>query len=810
MKGKHQNKNSTSNAASTERTNMRSGRGLSAALTRALHWKPAHKVLASLVGAVLLVALVVAGSFWAFRQIGKAAATREHSYDLISRANNLLSALKDAETGQRGYLLTGDEAFLEPYVAVRYHVGGQLEELRRLTLIEAAHKHLDTMVPLVAAKMAEMARVIELRRNHDLTGVLAAVNSGRGKRLMDSIRAETGSYIQLEQIALAQHEATFQSDMHRLFVIIVVVNLLTVLLAFSCVYLIYREAESRIKKTSVLQNAIFNSARFSSIATDAKGVIQIFNVGAARMLGYDAAEVVNQITPADISDPQEVIARAKALSRELDCAIAPGFEALVFKASRGIEDIYELTYIRKDGSRFPAIVSVTALRDERDGIIGYLLIGTDNSVRKQAEAVLLKAKALQGALLEVEALAERRRLEAQLIEAQKMEVIGKLAGGVAHDFNNILGVIMGYSEMLASGLAPNSLLRKYTEEIRHASVRAAGLTRQLLVFSRKQTVQPVVLDLNEVVKDLNKMLRRLIDENIEMTVVPGKHIGRVKADPGYIGQVLMNLVVNARDAMPNGGKLTIATNNVVLDENYTRTHPNAVPGEYVMLSVSDTGTGMTDEVKAHMFEAFFTTKPLGKGTGLGLATCQTIAQQSGGHIGVYSELGKGTSFKIYFPQVELALDVAARPIQTGPLPRGTETLLIVEDEPSVRHLARQILQTQGYEVLSASNGQDALQVAREHIGPPIRLVVTDVIMPLMSGKVMADRLKTTDPELKVLFTSGYTDDAIAQHGMLEPGVAFLPKPYTPANLTRKVRAMLDNETDTNILWKQDVAMKPRQ
>ena len=403
------------------------------------------------------------------------------------------------------------------------------------------------------------------------------------------------------------------------------------------------------------------------------------------------------------------------------------------------------------------------------------------------------APAVRRAMQEVEERAERQRLEAQFIEAQKMEVIGQLASGVAHDFNNILAVIIGYSDLMTSDLGPDSPLRKYTEEIRHASERAAGLTRQLLVFSRKQTVQPVVLDLNDVVKDLDKMLRRLIDENIEMTIVPGKQIGRVKADSGYVGQVLMNLVVNARDAMPNGGKLTIATNNVTLDENYARTHPGVIPGDYVMLSVSDTGTGMTDEVKALLFEAFFTTKPMGKGTGLGLATCQTIVQQSGGHIDVYSEVGKGTTFKIYFPRVEQPLDVAARPIQNGPLPRGTETLLVVEDEPSVRHLARGVLESQGYEVLSASNGQDALHVAREHKGSPIRLVVTDVIMPLMGGKVMAEWLKTTYPDLKILFTSGYTDDAIAHHGVLEAGVEFLPKPYTPATLARKVRELLDEK-----------------
>jgi len=399
---------------------------------------------------------------------------------------------------------------------------------------------------------------------------------------------------------------------------------------------------------------------------------------------------------------------------------------------------------------------------------------------------------MQRKLVEEQRVVEHQRLEAQFIEAQKMEAVGQLAGGVAHDFNNILAVIMGYNDLIMSDLGPDSPLRKYTEEIRHASERAAGLARQLLVFSRKQMGPPVVLDVNDAVKDLDKMLRQLIDDNIELAFVPGKQTGRIKADSGYVGQVLMNLVVNARDAMPDGGKLTIATNNVTLDKNYTRSHTGAIPGDYVMLSVSDTGTGMTDEVKTHLFEAFFTTKPKGKGTGLGLTTCQTIVQQSGGHIGVYSEIGNGTTFKVYFPQVEQPLDVTARPIQTGPLPRGTETLLVVEDEPSVKRLACRILKAQGYEVLSASNGQDALRVVREHKGSPICLVVTDVIMPLMNGKVMAEWLKTTYPNLKILFTSGYTDDAIRHNGVLKTGVEFLSKPYTPAILALKVRELLDN------------------
>jgi len=396
------------------------------------------------------------------------------------------------------------------------------------------------------------------------------------------------------------------------------------------------------------------------------------------------------------------------------------------------------------------------------------------------------------ALHEVEEHVERKRLEAQFLEAQKMEVVGQLAGGVAHDFNNVLAVIMGYSDLIVQDLGADHPLQKYAEEIRLAAKRAAGLTQQLLIFSRKQAVQAVVLDLNEVVESMEKMLRRLIDENVEMTMVYGNPIGQIKADSGYVWQVLMNLVVNARDAMPNGGKLAIETSAVTLDDDYAEAHPGVSSGNYVMLSVRDTGIGMSEEVKTRMFEAFFTTKPKGKGTGLGLVTCQTIVRQSGGHIDVSSAPGKGTTFKIYFPRIEQSAHAVTQSLsQTGPVRRGTETLLLVEDEPSVRHLAEGVLKGQGYTVLTAPNGQDALRVAREHRGPPIALVVTDVVMPRMGGKVMAEWLKTTYPNLKVLFTSGYTEDAIAHHGVLDEGVEFLPKPYSPASLARKVRELLD-------------------
>jgi signal transduction histidine kinase len=392
----------------------------------------------------------------------------------------------------------------------------------------------------------------------------------------------------------------------------------------------------------------------------------------------------------------------------------------------------------------PLILVAGALGEEQ--AIDLLKSGATDYVVK--DRLLRLAPAVRRAMQEVESRADHRRLEAKFIEAQKMEVIGQFAAGIAHDFNNMLGVIMGNLNFIATDIDQASPLQEFTEEIRLAVERASGLTRQLLVFSRKQTVQPVVLDLNDTIHTLGKMLRRLIGENIVLKHLPGPGIGRIKADPGYVSQLLMNLVVNARDAMPHGGQITITTENVVFEGDSVRPPAPANPGQYVALVVTDTGHGMSEEVKRHVFEPFFTTKPAGRGTGLGLSTCHSIVQQSGGHIAVESEPGLGASFKIYFPRVDQQLAVVAEAAPNVPPPRGVETVLIVEDEPSLRNLARRILLAQGYEVLSAANGLEALRVVNEHTSSTIQLVVTDVVMPEMGGKAMADWLKTTYPELK--------------------------------------------------------------
>jgi len=369
-------------------------------------------------------------------------------------------------------------------------------------------------------------------------------------------------------------------------------------------------------------------------------------------------------------------------------------------------------------------------------------------------------------------------------------VVGRLAGGVAHDFNNLLMAILGYSDMTLKSLPAADPAHKHIREIRTAGERAAALTRQLLAFSRKQTLQPQVLDLNDLIANLSKMLRRLIGEDVHLTTTFDSDLGRVKADPGQVEQVITNLAVNARDAMPEGGTLTIVTTNEELDELYASQHSEVTPGRYVLLAISDTGTGMTDEVKAHLFEPFFTTKAQGKGTGLGLASVYGIVKQSDGHINVYSELGHGTTFKVYLPRVEETATAAERREAPAEFPRGTETILLVEDEDQVRNLARMVLEECGYTVLAANNGPDAVQLAGRNEGR-IQLLLTDVIMPEMGGRVLAPLLATLNPGIKVVYMSGYTDTQIIRQDLLAAGSHFLQKPFSPEVLARTVRQVLD-------------------
>lgn len=427
--------------------------------------------------------------------------------------------------------------------------------------------------------------------------------------------------------------------------------------------------------------------------------------------------------------------------------------------------------------------------------------GTERTMQGRAELVLdqrgqvIKMIGTTQDVTESRQAAEAlRRSEEQLRQSQKMEAVGRLAGGVAHDFNNLLTVIGGYSGLLKQRVSGNDPLRRIAEEIGQASDRASGLTRQLLALSRKQVLQPRVLDLNEVVTGMGRMLQRLIGEDIELRTVFDHSLGHVQADPGQIEQVILNMAINARDAMPRGGKLTISTSNVTLDEKTTFRNRGLDVGHYVMLAISDSGVGMTEEVKEHLFEPFFTTKGVDKGTGLGLATCYGIVTQSGGDIRVYSEPDRGTTFKVYLPRINQPKEALPGPEDSQALPKGAESILVVEDELSVRRFAALVLSECGYQVEEASNAAEALAMIGKK--DAFDLVITDVIMPQMSGKELYDRLKVLVPKTKVLFMSGYTDDALAHHGVLEAGLLFLEKPFSSARLARSVREILDQRPAT--------------
>ena len=436
--------------------------------------------------------------------------------------------------------------------------------------------------------------------------------------------------------------------------------------------------------------------------------------------------------------------------------------------------IYECEAIRKDGNRVPIEVS-SRLIYENGVPVAVQGSARDITERKRAEEAL-------------------RASQLQLQQSQKLEAIGQLAGGVAHDFNNMLTAIIGYTDLSLRRVGLENPIRRNLEETKKAAERAASLVRQLLAFSRKQILEPKVLDLNDVVKDMHKMLTRLIGENIKLATRLETDLGSVKADPCQVEQIIVNLVVNARDAMPRGGRVTIETANVSLDAQTAAKHVAVNPGEYVMLTVSDTGSGMDQETQARIFEPFFTTKEVGKGTGLGLSTVYGIVKQSGGNIWVYSEPGFGTVFKVYLPRIDDATaNSIARQAQESNAPRGTETILLVEDEDVVRGLTRKILMQAGYNVLDAGSGDEAIRLCATHAGS-IDLLLTDVVMPEISGKEVADRLLELRPSIRVLFMSGYTDEAIVQHGVLDANVKFIQKPFTWIALTRKVREVLNRKT----------------
>jgi len=510
-----------------------------------------------------------------------------------------------------------------------------------------------------------------------------------------------------------------------------------------------RAAQEGLRRSESNFRSLVMNAPYGICRCDALGILQDANPALVALFGYDsAAELTGRHLGSLYADAQQWFQTAD-----------------YFRARKEFNNL-TTECVRKDGASIVARISGRSIPNGKDGGAFEIFI---------------------------EDVTETRTLELQFRQAQKMEAIGRLAGGIAHDFNNLLMVISGYSEFLLERLGSDPRLRGPAQEISNATQRATSLTRQLLAFSRKQMLAPKVLDLNEVVAENLKMLTRMIGEDIDLVMVPGPTLGAVRADPGQIDQVIMNLAVNARDAMPQGGKLTIETANVALDENFTRTHPPLTAGDYVMLAISDTGVGMDNETQLRIFEPFFTTKG-SKGTGLGLSTVYGIVKQSGGFIFVDSQPQRGTAVRAYFPRVDGREDIAAAQDSLGlPRPdRGQETILLVEDETNLRRLARQYLETQGYKILEAEDSAAALQIVAGHQGT-IDLLLTDVIMPGMNGRELAAQIAKLLPGVRVLYMSGYTENAVGQDGTLDAGINLLQKPFSLPALKDRVREVLDSE-----------------
>ena len=507
-----------------------------------------------------------------------------------------------------------------------------------------------------------------------------------------------------------------------------------------------KEAEAALRRSEAEYRGLIERLPLGIYRATPEGRLLAANAAFARMLGYDEPEeMLGRVTMQDVyADPED---RAQ----------------LVAEWGPGNDHAFEVHWRRKNGTRVVVRLHVHAVRS---------LTGEIESFEGLAEDVT-----------------EQRSLEAQFRQAQRLEAVGRLAGGVAHDFNNILTAITAYSELLLSDAAPADRKRGFVQEIQAAAQRAAALTRQLLAFSRRQVLQVKVLDLNTVVRTLDRMLRRLIGEDVRLELELSEGLGAVRADPAQMEQVIMNLAVNARDAMPAGGRLTIETANVVLDESYPRVHPGAAPGRYVMLAISDTGIGMDQETRSHLFEPFFTTKEPGKGTGLGLATVHGIVKQSGGNIWVHSEPGRGSTFKLYLPRVDEQPDGQGEPPAVWPA-GGHETVLLAEDDASVREVMARALEEKGYQVLSASDGHMALEVAHEHRAH-VHLLVTDLVMPGMTGDELAAALVRERPGVRVIYMSGYAENGVVRHGVLEEGINYLQKPFALGDLARKVREVLD-------------------
>ncbi|MBN1347196.1 MAG: response regulator [Phycisphaerae bacterium] len=715
-----------------------------------------------------------------------------------------MDAVKEARFGESNYLwvqqVNPDTASTVPMLV---HPMGTRDDLVRLDLSRVTHLyHEGQIVPkddprvegIKPVNVAEVINHIALTRGEGIVSyywpkVIDGKPSKEGYRKVAYVKylpewnwlVGAGAYADAVDRAVKERADELRSDYARLVrnvaggmvlfsvVVVIIVAALSLRFTRSQIRILKAEVDERaraqeaLRRISVLQEAILDNAGYGIIATDPEGVVTTFNPAAARMLGYRPGEVIGTVNVVAFHDAGEIDAGAAELAAELGIPKPDGFAVFSARPLRGLSEEREWTYVRKDGSRLPVLLSFTALRDAGGNIHGFLGISVD--------------------------ISERIRTEEQLRQALKMESVGRLAGGVAHDFNNMLSVILGYVEQAIDQMGPSSPIRADLEEVQKAAMRSADLTRRLLAFARRQTVAPRVLDMNETVDGMLKILRRLIGENIDLTWIPGPGLHRVWIDPIQVDQILANLCVNARDAIGGVGKVTIETHNVTLDEADCDRDPGARPGEYVVLALSDDGCGMSKETMEHLFEPFYTTKGSGEGTGLGLATVYGVARQNNGFITVYSEPDQGTTFRIYLPKHDSETEPPSAEHLEETTQHGQETVLLVEDETAILTLTKRLLSGLGYNVLTATSPSEAIRMVEEHTGE-IDLLMTDVIMPGMNGRELAARLSSVRPRMRCLYMSGYTAEAIAHHGVLRDGVHFIQKPFTRRELALKVRQSL--------------------
>jgi PAS domain S-box-containing protein len=735
-------------------------------------------------GFCLAAVFVAAACLFSYAELARFEASGAwvlHTETVLGELEELSAALGEAEAEQRGFLLTGAAGHREGFEAAAARAADRLAALRRLTADDPAQRErLGELAPLVEGRLRALSELARARRPGAAPDAALAARVEEGthqaaeaRRLVRQMRDEEGRLLgartaEAEARAGRTHAALAAAATAALALLV----LALVLLNRALVQRRRAEAERRVRERTAdlartnaelraeiasheqtgaalrhseqLYRRIVEASLEGVWIVDADGRTTFANARLAQMLGCDRDALLGRPVYDFVGEAER-----------------PAAEAAAARCRRGAAEQFDFKFRRPDGSDLWALVSTTPLTAPDGTCTGALGMLTD--------------------------LTDRRRLQEQFLQAQKMEAVGRLAGGVAHDFNNLLTVILSYAELLRGKLADADDL-DMVEEITRSVGQASSLTRQLLTFGRKGVVQPRALDLGAAVAQTEKMLRRVIGEDVELEVVRPRHPVPVKADPGQLEQVLLNLAINARDAMPEGGRLTIEVRVVELGDAYAADHLRVRPGAYALLAVSDTGCGMDEATRARAFEPFFTTKGE-KGTGLGLATVYGIVEQAGGRVGVYSEPGRGTTFKAYLPLVPAGAEAPAEAAPAGPPPRGTETVLLAEDEGPVRALARAVLEAHGYTVLEAADGRHALTAAALHAGP-IHLLVTDLVMPGAGGRELAGRLREQRPGLKVLYLSGYTEDAVVRHGVLEAEADFLQKPFTREALARKVREVL--------------------